>query len=152
MTTVKSKGSRLAYHLTEGTAFTPIAPAAALPSGWVQVTNVKDVDYKLNEIEDYDDGDLEDPAPVMAQDVKPGSMSFSKKRNSADLTLQAMCDGTTLNAWVIVYADGSTAWIGYGRLKCTSGGKAENGDLKAKAMVTYEVVAKAESVSVADHA
>lgn len=140
MAGTNSKGARVAYHLTENTAFTAIAAGASLPSGWVQVLNVQEVDTVPNTIEDYDDGDLEDQVEVPAQTVKPGKMTFTKKKNSQSVTLRAMVDGSTKNAWVVVWDDGTTEWAGSARLKCPSAGRASNGDLKAKVLEQWEIV------------
>lgn len=153
--TTLSKGTRIGYHLTENTTHAAIAAGAAMGTGWVQVLNVQDVDVVINVIEDYDDGDLEDATEVMAQDVKPGKITFSKKKNydttSQSVTLMGMADGSSINSWAVFYADGTIVQTGYGRLKCTSGGKASNGDLKAKAMETYEIVSKT-NLTVTEHA
>ena len=126
-----------------------------LPAGWVQVLNVQDIDWQKNVIEGFDDGDLEDPDEVPRQIVKPGKMSFTKKKNSdatsQSVTLQGMCDGTTLNAWAFVYPDGTVVQTANGRLVSSSGGKASNGDLLAKAMESYEVQPTGQ-LTVTEHA
>ena len=142
-------GTRIAYN-TANTAFTPIAAGASLPGGWTQVLNLKDVDPKLNDTEEYDDSSLEDTGPIPAQVVKPGSWSFAKKRNAQTNTLLGFCDGSTKKAWIIVYADGATLYIASGVLSSTSAGKATAGDFKSKVEEAYKITGMAVTVP-ADH-
>ena len=138
MSSVNSQGSRLFYAPT-ATAWVDLAAGATPANTFVQVLNLVDVDPKPNNIEEYDDSSLEDTAPVPAMTVKPGSISFTKKKNSQSKTLLDFCDGTTKKVWAVLYLDG-TAQTVTGRLKVSSGGRANAGDFKAKAQETYEVV------------
>lgn len=152
--TTSAKGTRLCYHATKTTLMSAQVAGASLPSGWVQVLNVQNVDPTKNVIESYDDGDLEDAVEVPAQIVKPGKITFDRKKSSdttsQSLTLQALCDGSTRYAWAIVYPDGTVCQTSVttnkegGRLVSSSGGKASNGDLKSKAMESYEIQGLAE--------
>lgn len=150
MAATDTLGTRLAYHLTETTAFTAITPGASLPAGWVEVNNVQDINCTPHQPEVFDDGDLADSSEVFVMQQKFGRATFRMKRNGSQAqTLIAMAMAGDKNAWVIVHDDGYTLWTGTAYLKCTNSQTPNDRSLRGRAMLEFEICPVTTFVSAA---
>ena len=143
----KQRGTRLIYHATVNTAWVDQAAGAAIPAGWTQVNNVISVNPKPHEPEKFDDSDPEDVAPEPVTYLKPGSVTFSKKKNSQTKTLRDLAAAQTKYTWAVLYIDGTAEYCASGALICNSAGDANTGGFNDKSPESYEIVPDAVLVA-----
>ncbi len=141
MAGTKSQGSRI-YYATAATSWTPLAAGAYPASPWVEVTRGVDADTKPHEVEKNDNSCLNDTSPSPEVILKPGTISFSREKDSQSPTLRGFCDAQTAKAWAEVFVDGTAEYCASGILTCTSAGKAARG-FANRVIESYEVTAAA---------
>ncbi len=150
MATVNSQGTRV-YYATASTAWVALAALASPGGSFTEITRIIKTDVDPAVFEDYDDAPLSATTPDPQIIVKPGMMSFSKDKVSAEtVILRGFCDGSTLKRYVFLYLDGSADYVD-GKLKATKGAAAQRGDYKAHISEDYQVMGSAV-VSHAAHA
>lgn len=137
---MNAQGSRV-YYATVDTSWTPLAAAAYPASPWVEVTRGTDVESKPNEVEKVDNSCLNDLTPNPGVNLSPGTITFSREKDSNTETLRELCDALTPKAWAQVFVDGTAEYTASGILTVTSSGKASKG-FANKVTESYEVVSK----------
>ncbi len=144
MSTVKQAGTRL-FYASATTAWAALSGGAA-PSGWTEIANNISVDdVKPAAIQEFDDANLADTAPVPDQVVMPGEITFTKKKDNNSVTLRGLCRdvSSTKHAFVVRYADGTVEYVSSGIMYCTSGGKGQKADYQNKVPESYKIVSDA---------
>jgi hypothetical protein len=124
MAGVKSQGARL-YYANTGTSWVALAAGSYPTTGYTEVARGISIDMKPTEKEQFDNSCLNDTAPVPELELKPGSLTFSREKDSSSNTLLALALAGTEKLWAFVYVDG-TAITAEGKITCT-GIKADKG-------------------------
>lgn len=141
MTTTKQAGTRVAYNPTLSATLTAAGPLAGIPSGWTAIANLMSVDDIVPaETNVFDDCSLEDTAPVLDVEYRPGTGSFTKKKNTQSGALFTLSAAATKVAFAYIYADGSAHVSGSCRIIVSSAAKATSGDFQHKVPESFKLV------------
>jgi len=144
MAGTKSQGTRL-YFAAPGTSWVALTPGSYPTTGFTQITRGVDADSVPHVVEESDNSCLNDTSPSPEVILKPGSMTFTKERDSQSVTLRGMCDGSTAYVFALVAVDG-TADTCTGYLTCTSGMKASKG-FANRISESYKITANSSGVT-----